>query len=156
MNSLLQDLKFSLRLLAKTPGFTLTAIAVLALGMGVNTGIFSVVHAMAFSARPFPEARQVVQLYTQDTRNPKKYRNFSYPTYRDLREQPGTFSGVLAHNLAMVGIGEGSDARRTFVAMISANYFDVLGVRLIRGRAFSMAEEAPGSAASVVIASHLY
>jgi predicted permease len=156
MNTLLQDLKFSLRLLAKTPGFTLTAIAVLALGIGVNTGIFSVVHALVFSARPYPQPEQIVQLYTQDTKKPKDYRNFSYPTYRDLREQTGTFSGVLAHNLAMVGIGEGSDSRRTFVGIVSANYFDVLGVKLIRGRAFSEAEETPGNAAPVVIASHLY
>lgn len=156
MHTLLQDLKFSLRLLVKTPGFTLTAIAVLALGIGVNTGIFSVVHAFVFSARPFPRAEQVQQLYTQDTKNPKKYRLFSYPTYRDLRDQTGTFSGVLAHNLAMAGIGDGADARRTFVGIVSANYFDVLGVKLVRGRAFTPAEEAPGSAAPVVIASHLY
>ncbi len=156
MNTLLQDLKFSLRLLAKTPGFTLTAIAVLALGIGVNTGIFSVVHALAFSARPFPRSHEIVQLYTQDTKNPKDYRNFSYPTYRDLREQTGTFSGLFAHNLAMVGIGEGAGSRRSFVSIVSANYFDVLGVKLVRGRAFTLAEEAPGSAAPVVIASHLY
>lgn len=157
MQTLLQDLKYSLRLLAKTPGFTLTAIAVLALGIGVNTGIFSVVHAFVFSARPFPEPERVVQLYTQDTKDPKKYRLFSYPTYRDLlAPASGVFSGVLAHNLAMVGIGEGADARRALVGLVSANYFDVLGVKLARGRAFTPAEEAPGSAAPVVIASHLY
>jgi predicted permease len=152
----MQDLKYAIRLLLKTPGFTLTAIAVLALGIGVNTGIFSVVHAFVFSARPFPQPEQVQQLYTQDTRNPKKYRLFSYPTYRDLNEQTGTFSGILAHNLAMAGIGDGADARRSFVGIVSANYFDVLGVKLVRGRAFTRAEEAPGSAAPVVIASHLY
>jgi predicted permease len=156
MTSLLKDLRLAFRLLAKNPGFTATAIAVLALGIGVNTGIFSVVHAFVFSARPFPHAEQIQQLYTQDTKNPKKYRLFSYPTYRDLRDQTGTFAGVLAHNLAMAGIGEGADARRTFVAIVSANYFDVLGVKLIRGRAFTQAEEVPGSAAPVVIASHLY
>ena len=156
MHTLLQDLKFSLRLLAKSPAFTATAIAVLALGIGVNTGIFCVVRALAFSGRPFPHAEQIVQLYTQDTKNPKAYRNFSYPTYRDLRAQSGTFSGLFAHNLAMVGLGEGAEARRTFVSIVSANYFDVLGVNLVRGRAFTEAEEAPGSAAQVVIASHLY
>jgi len=156
MNTLLQDLKFSLRLLAKTPGFTLTAIVVLALGIGVNTGIFSVVHAFTFSPRPFAQAEQIQQLYTQDTKNPKKYRLFSYPAYQELRQQTAIFSGVLAHNLAMVGIGDGADARRSFVSIVTANYFEVLGVKLIRGRAFTPAEEAPGSAAPVVIASHLY
>ncbi len=157
MSILLQDLRFSLRLLAKTPGFTFTAIAVLALGIGVNSGIFSVVHAMVFSARPYPDEAQVVQLYSQDKKNPKHFRLFSYPTYRDLRDDPGeTFTGILAHTLAMVGVGEGANARRTFVGMVSANYFDVLGVNLIRGRGFTREEEAPDSAASVVIASHLY
>lgn len=156
MHTLLQDLKFSLRLLARTPGFTLTAIAVLALGIGVNTGIFSVVHAFVFSSRPFPQPEQVVQLYTQDTKNPEKYRLFSYPTYRDLTAQAGdSFSGILAHNLSMVGIGEGADARRSLVGLVSANYFDVLGVKLVRGRAFTPAEETPGAAAPVVVASHL-
>ncbi len=157
MNTLLQDLKFSLRLLTKTPGFTLTAIAVLALGIGVNTGIFSVVHAFIFSARPFPQPEQIVQLYSQDVKNPKSYRTFSYPTYRDIAAQTGgTFSGVLSHNLAMVGIGTGADTRRTFVSIGSSNYFDVLGVKLVRGRTFTAAEETPGSAQQVVIASHLY
>jgi predicted permease len=156
MNTLLQDLKFSLRLLAKTPGFTLTAIAVLALGIGVNTGVFSVVHALIFSPRPFPQSEQIVQLYSQDIKNPKTYRIFSYPTYRDLAAQAGqSFSGILGHNLAMVGIGEGADARRAFVSIGTSNYFDVLGVKLVRGRTFSAAEEAPGSAQPVVIASHL-
>ena len=156
MNTFLQDLRFSFRLLGKSPGFTATAIVVLALGIGVNTAIFSVVHALIYSSRPFRHAEQVVQLYTQDKKKPDDYRLFSYPTYRDLRDQPGQFSGLLAHNLSMVGVGDGADARRTFASVVSSNYFDVLGVKLIRGRAFTLAEEAPGSAAPVVIVSHVY
>jgi len=160
MHTLIQDLKFSLRLLAKSPGFTLTAIAVLALGIGVNTAIFSVVNALVYSPRPFPHAEQIQQIYTQDRKAPEKYRMFSYPTYRDLQSQQGAgggpFTGIMAHNLTMVGLGDGADSRRTFAGIVSANYFDVLGVNLIRGRAFTPAEEAPGSAAPVVIASHLY
>ena len=153
----MHDIRHTLRLLAKAPVFTATAIVVLALGIGVNTAIFSVVHALVYSARPFPHPEQVVQFYTQDKKDPAKYRTFSYPTYRDLREQSGgQFTGILAHNLSMVGIGEGANARRTFAAVVSANYFDVLGVRLSRGRAFTPAEEMPGSATQVVIASHLY
>ncbi len=112
---------------------------------------------MVYSPRPFAQPEQVVQLYTQDKKDPKKYRTFSYPTYRDFRDQAGgQFSGILAHNLTMVGIGAGADARRTFAGIVSANYFDVLGVKLVRGRTFTPAEEAPGSATQIVIASYLY
>jgi predicted permease len=156
MNTLLQDLRFSLRLLAKTPGFTIAAITVLALGIGANTAIFSVVRELIFSPRPYPDEAQVVQLYTQDTKNPQRFRQFSYPTYQDIREQQTAFAGVLAHTVTMVGVGEGEGSRRTFAAIVSSNYFSTLGVPLVQGRGFLPEEEKPGSAAPVVIASHLY
>jgi len=156
MDTLLQDLRFSLRLLAKTPGFTAAAITVLALGIGANTAIFRVVRELIFSPRPYPDEAQVVQLYTQDTRNPQRFRQFSYPTYQDIRQQQTVFSGVLAHTLAMVGVGEGKASRRTFAAIVSSNYFSTLGVPLVQGRGFLPEEEKPGSAVPVVIASHLY
>ncbi|HUL54168.1 MAG TPA: ABC transporter permease [Opitutaceae bacterium] len=156
METLLRDLRFSLRLLVKTPGFTAAAIAVLALGIGANTAIFSIVRELVFSPRPFPDAAQVVQLYTQDKKDPQRFRQFSYPTYRDLCEQNTVFSGLLAHNVAIVGVGEGEGSRRTFAAIVSANYFRTLGVPLAQGRDFLPAEEKPGSAVPVVIASHFY
>jgi predicted permease len=156
MNTLLQDLKFSLRLLAKAPGFTAAAIIVLALGIGVNTAIFSMVHELVFSPRPWPAEKQVVQLYTQDEKNPEKFRMFSYPIYKEMQQHRGEFTDILAHNLAMVGVGEGETARRTFGALVSANYFTTLQVPLIRGRSFEPAEEKPGSAVPVLIASYNY
>jgi predicted permease len=154
MNSLLNDLRLSLRLLSRTPGFTLAAIAVLGLGIGLNTGMFSVVHALAFSARPFPEPDRVVQLYSYDTKQPDDYRAFSYPVYREIAGRSDLFEGVLAHNLTMVGVGVEQDTRRAFSAIVSANYFGVLGVTLPRGRAFTSEEERPGSSAPVVVVSH--
>ena len=77
MSTFLQDLKYSLRLLAKSPGFAAAAIAVLALGIGLNTAMFSIVNALAFSPRPFPEPERVVQLYTQDEKDPAAFRAFS-------------------------------------------------------------------------------
>lgn len=156
MSTLLQDLKFSLRLLAKSPGFAVAAIVVLGLGIGLNTAMFSVVHALAFSPRPFADPERVVQLYTQDEKDNANFRAFSYPAYRELRERSDLFTGVLAHNMTMVGIGEGTESRRTFAGLVTANYFDVLGVSLPRGRPFTAEEEKPGANLPVVIASHLF
>ena len=156
MSNLLRDLRFSVRLLAKTPAFTAAAIAVLALGIGANTAVFSVVRELLFSPRPYPEPDRIVQIYSQDTKNPRRFRGFSYPTYRDIRDQCPAFSGIFAHTVAMIGVGEGEGTRRTFAGIISANYFSTLGVNLVRGRAFLPEEEKPGSAAPVVIASHLF
>ena len=156
MHAFLQDWKFSFRLLAKTPGFTLAAVTVLALGIGLNTAMFSVIHALIFNARAYPEPERVVQLYTRDTKRPDEYRAFSHPTYEALRQQSDVFAGVLAHNLSMVGVGEGTESRRTFAGIVSANYFEVLGVKLLRGRGFTAAEAQPGADLPVVVVSHLY
>ncbi len=152
--SLLKDLKLSLRLLTRTPGFSLAAIALLGLGIGLNTGMFSVLHALAFSARPFPQADQVVQLYSLDKKKPEDGRAFSYPVDREIAARSDLFQGVLAHNLSMVGVGEGQETRRSFSAIVSSNYFGVLGVPLAQGRAFTADEERPGSNVAVVVASH--
>jgi predicted permease len=154
-----KDLRFALRTLAKSPGFAAVAVLTLSLGIGANTAIFTVVHDWLFSPRPFPDEAQVVQLYTQDRKHPSNFRGFSYPTYADIREQSAIktlFSGVLAHNMAVVSLGEGETSRRTFVALVSSNYFRTLEVPPVRGRSFLPEEEKPGSAAPVVIASYLY
>ena len=156
MSSFLQDLRHSTRLLLRAPGFTLAAVAVLALGIGANTAIFSLVHELLWSPRPYADAGQVVQLYSQDVKNPGAFRLFSYPTYEDIAKQNTVFTGVLAHNLSMVGVGEGDTSRRTMSAVVSSNYFSVLGVPLREGRLFLPEEEKPGSNLAVVIASHLY
>jgi len=154
-----KDLRYAFRTLAKSPGFAAVAVLTLSLGVGANTAIFTVVHGTLFSPRPFPDEAQVVQVYTQDTKHPNIFRAFSYPTYADIREQSAikaVFSGVLAHNGAMVSIGEGETSRRTFVSLVSSNYFRTLEVPLVHGRAFLPEEEKPGSAVPVVIASYAY
>jgi predicted permease len=154
-----RDARFAFRTLAKSPGFTAVAVLTLSLGIGATTAIFSIVYDFIFSPRPYPHDAQVVQLYTQDKKHPSNFRAFSYPTYTDIREQSAAravFSGMLAHNMAMVSLGEGETSRRTFVAIVSSNYFRTLEVPLLRGRAFLPEEESPGSAVPVVIASHLY
>jgi predicted permease len=154
-----KDVRYAFRTMAKSPGFTAVAVITLGLGIGVNTAIFNIVREVVFSPRPYPDQAQVVQFYSKDRKHPGKFRQFSYPTYADIRAQSGisvVFSGVLAHTVAMVGVGEGEISRRTFAALISSNYFSTLEVPLVQGRGFLPEEERPGSAAPVVIASFAY
>lgn len=153
---MIQDLRFGLRLLAKSPGFTLAAIAVLAIGIGLNTAVFSLTYSLAFSPRAFDRPEQIVQLYTHDRKEPTNYRAFSYPLYRDVAARSDLFASVMAHNLTMVGIGEKGQTRRSMSAIVSANYFTTLGVPLLQGRDFTLAEERPGADAPVAIASYQY
>ncbi|RXK56158.1 ABC transporter permease [Oleiharenicola lentus] len=156
MHTLLSDLKFSLRLLAKAPGFTVATIGVLALGIGLNTGMFTFIYNLAFSPRPLAEPDRIVQVYTQNRKNPEEYRLFSHPLWRELTARRDLFSDVLAFNHTLVGHQEGTDTRRAFASIISANYFTTLGVPLARGRSFTAEEERPGAALPVVIVSHTH
>ena len=97
-----------------------------------------------------------MQLFSQNVKDPKIFRGFSYPTYRDIREQNTVFDGVLAHNLAMIGVGEKGDTRRTFGDLVSASYFSVWVLRLRPAAPFLPEEETPGSSARVAIVSHRY
>ena len=104
----------------------------------------------------YANANEVVQVFSQDKKNPKTFRGFSYPTYLDIREQNTVFSGVMAHNLAMVGLGDKGNTRRAFTAVTSANYFSVMGVMPSQGRTFRAEEETPGRNAQVAIVSYNY
>ena len=157
MSDLLQDLRYSLRLLLKTPGFSLTAILVLALGIGANAAIFSLVNTVllkpiAGSERP----GQVVGIYAQDRTRPDSYKSFSYPAYTDIRDRAGSFSQVAGFTLAFVGIGEADATRRSFGAVVTGNYFSTLGVDLMAGRSFTAEEERPDSLAAVAVVSFQY
>jgi predicted permease len=142
--------------LAKRPGFTAAAVLVLALGIGANTAIFSLVNAFLFKPLKIHQAEQLVGLYSRDTKKPDSYRAFSYPNFTDLRAQRGVFTSIAAHSLAMVGLTEGDSTRRLFADLVSSNYFDTMGVPLFRGRVFTADEERPGGASSVVIVSYSF
>ena len=150
------DLKFAFRQLFKAPAFMISAITVLALGIGVNTSVFTLVNRLFFAPPAYAKAHEMVQLFSQDKKDPKKFRGFSYPTYLDVREQNTVFSDVMSFNLALVGIGQKGDTRRAFSAIVTSNYFSVLGVPLARGRAFLPEEEIPGRNTPVAIASYSY
>src|SRR5438477_191735 len=150
------DFRFAFRQLIKAPGFTFAAVLVLALGIGANTAVFSLVNTLFFAPPAYAKPYEMVQLFSQDKKDPKKFRGFSYPTYRDIREQNTVFSDAMAFNLALIGLGQKGDTRRTFAAVVSSNYFSVLGVPLARGCAFLPEEETPGRNAPVTIVSYSY
>src|SRR5262245_15044475 len=151
--TMLRDLQHSIRLLRRTPGFTSVAILVLALGIGANTAVFSIVNALVLQPRQ-GRIDQLVAVYSRDRSKPDHYRDFSYPGYVDLRERADIFDSLLAHTFSTVGITEGDTTTQTFASVVSANYFSTLGVQLAAGRAFSTEEERPGSQRHVAIASY--
>jgi len=138
------------------PGFTLAAVTVLALGIGANSAIFSLVNAFLLKPMLIHEPDRLVGLFSRDVHRPDSYRGFSYPNYADIRESNPVFSSVMAHNMAMVGVAEGDTTRRAFADLVSSNYFSTLEVPLYRGRTFTAEEERPGSAQAVAIACYSY
>jgi predicted permease len=150
------DFKFAFRQLVKAPAFTMAAATVLALGIGVNTAVFSLVNTLFFAPPAYSKPHEMVQLFSQNKKDPKKFRGFSYPTYLDIRQQNTVFSDVMGFNVAFVGLGQKGDTRRAFSAVVTSNYFSVLGVPLLRGRAFLPQEETPGHHASVAIVNYSY
>ena len=152
----MNDLRFAIRQLWKSPGFTFAAVTVLALGIGVNTAIFTLVNQMLFAPPAYQRPNEIVQLFSQNTKNPESFRAFSYPTYRDIRAENTVFSGLLAHDNTFVGLGEKGNIRRAVVDLVSSNYFAVLGVRPVLGRTFTAEEEKPGRNERVAILSHSY
>ena len=137
-------------LLAK-PGFTAAAVLVLALGIGANSAVFSLVNAFLFKPLHIEKPEQLAGLYSRDTKHPDSYRGFSYPNYVDIRDHNPAFSSLAALNLALIGIQEGDATRRSFAAVVSSNYFSTLGVTLAKGRPFLAADEQPGGELTAIV-----
>jgi len=151
--SLVHDLRYAVRVLIRTPGFSIVAIVVLAAGIGANSAVFTVADALLF--RPVA-AGALVGLYSQDRERPDRYRAFSYPDYVDIRDGSDAFEGVLAHALTLVGVTEGGLTRRAFADLVSSDFFDTLGAPLAAGRVFTPDEERPGRPARVAIVSDAF
>jgi predicted permease len=153
MASFVGDLRHSVRLLRRTPGFTAAALLVLALGIGANTAVFSLVNALVLQRRA-GGIDTLVAVFSHERAKPDRYRDFSYPAYVEMRERADIFDSLMAHTFSTVGITEGDATKQTFASIVSANYFSTLGVHLVAGRTFTADEERPGSQSRVAIASY--
>jgi predicted permease len=156
MSTLWNDIKYGLRKLGRSPGFTAVAVIVLALGIGANTAMFSLVNALLLRPLAVDRPADLIGVYSKDRKPEGGYRTFSYPNYVDLRDRNAEFSSLLAFTISMVGLNEGDVTHRAFVAEASANYFSTFGIRPALGRAFSAEEERPGSAIPVAIVSYTW
>ena len=154
MRTLLQDLKFGCRALAKNPGFTAVAVLALALGVGANSAIFSVVNATLLNPLPFPDEGQLLRLGEGARGQGEPERgSFSFPDYKDVQAQTRTLAHVSAFlNSGTVLTGDGLEQERVYGADVSPEYFDVLGVKPELGRVFTQDEDRPN--AGVVVISH--
>jgi predicted permease len=137
-----RDVRYALRQLRKSPGFAITATAMLALAICANSTVFSWIDGTML--RPIPGARDTGDLVSlqRGERNVSPTPPFSYLDYRDLREQNHTFTGILAYHNDWIALTGGAQPERVYIANVSANYFDVLGIKPVLGRFFLPDEEA--------------
>ena len=153
METFWQDAKYGVRMLVKTPGFTLVAVLTLALGIGANATIFSVVNAILLRPTPVNKPEELAALYTSDFSGPL-YGTSSYPDYVDFRDRSDVFSGLVAYQFTPFSMTVGEASERVFGEVVSGNYFSMLGVRLARGRGFLPEEDRTPGTHPVVVISH--
>ncbi|HET9282823.1 MAG TPA: ABC transporter permease [Candidatus Angelobacter sp.] len=156
MNNLGQDIRFALRGLRKSPAFTLIAILTLALGIGANTAIFTVVNAVFFHSIPVQDPKNLLQIFTVDQRKLLGLvgnNNFpnSYPNAVDIQDRAKSFSGITISTFAPVSMTVHGQPDQYFSNLVSGNFFDVLGVHAALGRTFRPEEDREAGAGPVVV-----
>jgi predicted permease len=166
MATLIQDLRYALRMLARNPGFTLVAVVTLALGIGANTAIFTVVNALLLKMLPVKDPQQLVVVGDPTAANSRSHGTpqtgiFSYPLYQELRDKNDVFSGLCAaatdHRIEVDAVSAGgSSGDRIVGRMVSGNYFPLLGVHAAAGRLFTEKDETEDHANPLVVLGYGY
>lgn len=148
LESLAQDLRYAVRSLTKSPGFTITAVITLALAIGANAVVFSMLNSLILRPLSLPDADRLVMVEHGADRSPLQ----SYPDYVDLRDRNHSFSGLAAYEMYPAGLDTGGKASPIWLYLVSGNYFDVLGVRPYLGRFFHPSDEhGPDSVPYIVL-----
>jgi predicted permease len=139
MGTLLQDIRYGIRMLVKNPGYTLIAVLTLALGIGANTALFSVVNGVILDALPYPQPNQLVILYE----NSPAFEKFSisYPNLQDWQRSNSTFAEIAGYRSDDFSVTGSGETERVRVGMVSADFFPILGVNPLLGRLFSLDDD---------------
>ena len=153
MERLWQDLRYGFRMLLKSPGFTVVAILSLALGIGANTAIFSVLNSFLLAPLPVERPTELVSIFTTDTKNPGNL-PVSHWNFKDFREKNAVFTDVTAFTPGGASMTVGKETTGVGVNMVAGNYFDVLGVRAMIGRTFLPDEDKTPDTSPVVVLSY--
>ncbi|HEX4945374.1 MAG TPA: ABC transporter permease [Blastocatellia bacterium] len=157
METLWQDLRYGVRILSKQPGFTLIAVITLALGIGANTALFSLVDKLMLQLLPVREPDSLVQLTSKSINPELQFRQSSWADFLDIRARNTVFTDLTASKAAKVNLGEGDQMERVRAELIADNYFALLGVNPLLGRSFTPGENrSPGAHPLAVLSYSLW
>src|SRR5580700_7523451 len=154
MTALIQDLRFALRMLTKSPAFTVVAVLTLALAIGANTALFSIINGVLLNRLPYPEPDQLVTLH--ESKPNFATGSISFPNFRDWRDENQSFSSFAiyrTYGFNLMGIG---DPERINALFISSDFFKVQGVGPVIGRTFARGEDEIGAAPVAMICAGLW
>ncbi len=149
---MLNDVRYAIRQLLKSPGFSAVALLTLALGIGVNSALFNVVNSILFRPPGYADPATLVDIY--ETSPGFRYATTSYPNYLDVRDQNRSLSGVALYQLQTFGFSRGEESKSVWAELVSGNYFEVLGVPAFLGRSFDPRRDDVLGAPPVVVVSH--
>jgi hypothetical protein len=155
LENLLSDLRFALRWLRRSPAFTLVAIASLAIGIGFNTALFTLVDALLFRPLPVERPDRLVDVFTSGG-DGDHYATSSYPDFLDLTAQNEVFTGMLAYSPSMAAVKLADRSRLAMGETVTGNYFQLLGVKAIVGRTLLPEDDKAGASRAVVISHRLW
>ena len=156
MTTLIRDLRFGMRQLLRQPAFSLAAVGSLALGIGLTTTLFSVVNAVLLRDTPIERPEELVEIYSSLGTNFPEFTT-SYPDFLAIKEEADTLAAVIAHSFVRGILATGERPLLVTGEAVTANYFQVLGIRPARGRAFREDEnEIPGAVPVVVLGHGLW
>jgi len=161
MERLWRDVQFALRTFRRSPAFTAAAVLSLALGIGVNTAIFTLINTLFLNPLPVDRASELVAVYTVDAKNSSPFGNLnqvSFPNYKDFRDTSPVFTGLAAYSFPNpVSASIGPAPEQLFCEMVTGNYFQVLGIRPARGRFFGPDDDrVPGGSPLLVLSNSLW
>jgi predicted permease len=163
VETLLQDVRYGLRMLRKSPGFTFVAVLTLALGIGANAAIFSLMDQILLLSLPVPHPEQLVVLRSPGPNHGHTWgdidngaQSFSYPMYQDLRARATVFSGLLACREITVNVAGQGETQQSRADLVSGNFFQTLGVQPALGRLFTLDDETAPGANPVAVLSYGY